>query len=402
MTSEKALSIFPHGFLFVTFLFLLIFPKGGFRLGEVPITWGYSFLCAFTFLFFLSQKKFHLSRDQKTALFALIPLQAFFLFHISYEGCASLGFTIAFLLSFYLLPWIFLSFLSEIFAHMNLMNALDALKKSVFFTAVIGIALLLSFYLLGKIIHIPFLTINAGDLDISESSKCNARGVLLKLYSTFQNGNIYGVAISIFLPLFYLLEKSWWKKRLVFLALFLTLSRTVWATLIVCEILNTLYVNKIKLSSLLLLGFKLAAVGAIAYAVTLQMSKDSDFLLDSTLGGRDHQLEVLKEWTLFGDSVPFPGIGEMIYFEVLKYLGLIGLLSFCIGILAPLGIFFLKTPLKRQAPHKKALAAGLILYLFAAVSDGALLFIPVLAFYWLAASLLLQEFHVDQICTSQA
>ena len=53
----------------------------------------------------------------------------------------------------------------------------------------------------GKFIEIPFLTVNAGDYGTLESTKHINRGGYLKLISTYNNGNVYGVATLILLPL---------------------------------------------------------------------------------------------------------------------------------------------------------------------------------------------------------
>ncbi len=395
---------FPHALLFLTFVFLFIFPKGGVRVANIPLTWGYLLLFLFSYLWVRSQKKLVLPRENRIVLFFLLPFQIVSLTSLSFHGIESFGFTFAFLISFFALPWIFLGFLSEVFEHLNFAKTAEYLRSAVFIVALFGLIQFILRFEWGINSHIPFLTINYGDIEIPEWEKCNDRGhIWIKLYSTFQNGNIYGVATSLLLPLFCYVEKSWWKRNLVFLAFLLTLSRTVWLGLVCCEILNHLYIRKVTKLSLMSLSLKLMACGTGAYLLARKMNRE---ILDSSLGGRDSQLGVIWEWTLIGEQTPFEGIGEMIYPEVLKYFGFLGLITFLLGILSPLWTFFVKTPLKRQPPLKRALAAGLMLYLIVAVSDGALLYIPIMAFYWIVAALLLkkptEDFSIDQITLRKA
>ena len=84
----------------------------------------------------------------------------------------------------------------------------------------------------GKMIEIPYLTVNIADYGLDEN-KYNLRfGFLMKLVSTYSNGNVYGAATVILLPLFDQIESKKAFRALVRVALFLTLSRTAWFALI--------------------------------------------------------------------------------------------------------------------------------------------------------------------------
>jgi len=51
-------------------------------------------------------------------------------------------------------------------------------------------------------IEIPYFTINAADVG-EVADKYNQRGNIMKLISTYNNGNIFGVCTLMFFPLFY-------------------------------------------------------------------------------------------------------------------------------------------------------------------------------------------------------
>jgi hypothetical protein len=79
----------------------------------------------------------------------------------------------------------------------------------------------------------------------------------------------------------------------------------------------------------------------------------------------------------------------MVYVSVLDIFGLVGLVAFILAMTGPLLLYATGTLPHAATPYKRALALGLVLYLLVAMSDGALLFIPVMAIYWFVASLLL-------------
>jgi hypothetical protein len=107
----------------------------------------------------------------------------------------------------------------------------------------------------------------------------------------------------------------------------------------------------------------------------------------------------------FFPSRPFDGFLEVVYMGVLNSLGLIGLLAFLVAMIAPLMFFFFRPksiitqlPYSPRAAERgrqdgliegRAIAAGLIIYLFISLSDGATLLIPVMAIYWFLAAFLL-------------
>jgi hypothetical protein len=170
-------------------------------------------------------------------------------------------------------------------------------------------------------------------------------------------------------------------------SLLLTLSRTVWLGLLAFELLNRLYVRPLTVRALgLLVGSVVVVIGGVLGALRL-MGMDPAFLFDRNLGGRIVQLEVLDEATIL-PRVSFEHILEMVYLSVLENFGLVGLVTFLIAMVTPLALHLLRAVPHAASEYKRCLAAGLMVYLFIALSDGALLFIPVMAFFWFVVSLL--------------
>jgi hypothetical protein len=117
------------------------------------------------------------------------------------------------------------------------------------------------------------------------------------------------------------------------------------------------------------------------------MNWDASFLFDSELGGRAEALQAVRPELVVG--APFQWGSEIIYLAALMSFGWFGLGAFAIGLLMPLLTHVLAVVPGARTQYKRSLAAGLLIYLFASFSDGALPYIPVMAFYWLVVGLLL-------------
>lgn len=260
-------------------------------------------------------------------------------------------------------------------------------KKSLLFISVFGIFLFFYRIATGNFLLIPFLTSNFHDMDSIEIAKCIARGDLFKLFSTYGNGNLYGICLLMLLPLYQLVEESFLKRSIVKLSLLLTLSRTVWIGLLFEEILRHLYIHKPTFSTLIRFASRILVIGLMIGLALAYLNYDVSFIFDPTLGGRSELLDVFSEWTWVG-AQPFEGISEITYLSVLKSFGLLGLIFFLAAITSPLWVyvFFTKT---QTSPLQRSLITGLCVYLFISCSDGAILYIPVMVFYWFLSSLLL-------------
>jgi hypothetical protein len=367
-------------FLFyLAFLFVVVFPKGGVKIAGIPITWGYVILGVSALFLILRKEKIKIETSRLNKLIAFIPLQILFIYKLVMFGQDNLGFTISFITSFFFLPFCFYVLFAKSIDNFDLEFFKKFLKESLFFLSCYGIFLFFYKIAYGSFIEIPMLTINLHDAGTLETTKCIDRGNgIFKLISTYNNGNLFGVCCLMWLPLYYLAEKSEVKKLIFRLALLLTLSRTVWYGAIFAEILYYLYTCKIEKRMWMKLGLILSFYFSSIFFITQFLNRYENFLTDTSLGGRSQQLLILKNFSLM-PSKSFFGILEMVYLGVLDEFGLVGIIAFLIAMLAP--IFINKN-------GNRALLSGLMIYLFVAISDGTILLIPTMAIYLFLASLL--------------
>ncbi len=374
--------------LFLLWLFLLVFPKGGFKIGEIPLTWGY-LLLTLTSLFSLFFKSHHCHQSRINVLLSLIPFQVITSVSILVNGIEITSFAISFFISLFFLPFTFLYTLSNQIENLDTEYLYKLITKGILFISLFGTFLFFYKIISGKFFEIPFITVNYHDFKEMEG-KCINRGNVFKLISTYNNGNIYGISILMFLPLYCLLERSYWKKGIVKLSLILTLSRTVWIGLLANEILSAIFIKNKNKFSIFNIIFGIAFTSFIILFVAQYFGFLSNFFFDRTLGGRGVIFDTLQ-LNLF-TTKPFWGIVEMTYIGILDQFGVMGLLTFLIAIFAPLIFLAHSITIKpNRDKHRLSLLCGLFIYLFISASDGALLYIPIMAFYWFCVSLAMRK-----------
>jgi hypothetical protein len=372
-------------------LFLLVFPKGGIKLAGVPITWGYLGFAPVLLWFIaraLAGRALPIARTRLAVLALLVPFQLVSWFALVAYGIESFGFAVSFLVTFFVVPPLLVLVFGAVLDRIEHDELLRWVRRGVLFIAAYGIFLFFFKLATGRFVEIPLLTVNLGDLGELEGKHID-RGGIFKLISTYNNGNIYGISVLILLPLYCWIEPRWTRRAVVKLSLLLTLSRTVWAGLVVFELLWRVLVERVSLRTAAVFTASLLVIaGGIWYALELMGRAPAGFLLDRNLGGRLSQLQGIEGVALLPGQ-PFTDILEMVYVSVLDIFGLVGLVAFILAMTGPLLLYATGTLPHAATPYKRALALGLVLYLLVAMSDGALLFIPVMAIYWFVASLLL-------------
>ena len=173
-------------------------------------------------------------------------------------------------------------------------------------------------------------------------------------------------------------------------SLVLTLSRTVWIGLLAYEVLSRLLVRRITWRTVISLALWVAlAIGGVLVALSL-FDRDVSFIFDRRLGGRIDQLTYLFEASILPSGI-FRTIEEMLYLSLIDSFGILGLVTFLIGITGPLVLYLGGFVEGRDTVYKRSLALGLLVHLIVAISDGATLYIPVMAIYWFLVTLLLSE-----------
>lgn len=295
----------------------------------------------------------------------------------SYE---SLGFLFSYILSMLLMPILFLFIYGKTidaprFDQVFSKTLINCLR----FVTVFGLILFMQKILTGKSLEIPYLTVNIDDLG-GLDEKYNLRGDIMKYTSTYNNGNILGICLLIFMPIYFSVEKKYVFKIIFLASLALTLSRTVWFGMLLFGLLSSLKNIKTKKGIFILIFSGVSVVIFVPLLLKL-INVDTSFLFDANLGGRLDQLSVLSNLTLFGDG-EFNGIAEIIYTSILQEFGIIGLILFIPYLLSPLIIYYFSNRAKTDRNYHW----GLLIYPVICLSDGAILLIPTMAFYWFLAS----------------
>jgi len=376
--------------LFLLVAFLLIFPKGGLKVADIPVTFGYVLLGVVAWAAWVHNlaagRAHRLTGRRALVIFCLVPFQLVVLASVAANGVESVGFLISVIASLAFLPFALIGLLGPQVDRLNLETLFKLLRFGVLVVALYGIFLFFYKLLSGHFLEIPYLTVNADDVGSLEDTKHIDRGGIFKLISTYNNGNIYGVCILMLLPLYELVQKSLSKRLVVKLSLVMTLSRTVWIGLLLYEIFSRAFLRRLSVRTVIgLLAALLLGAGGVSLALSL-LATDTSWIFDPDLGGRADLFSA--PITMFPE-VRFDGITEIVYLSVAAEFGVIGLGAFLVAMLPPVILHLMrKVPLARSR-YKRTLALSLWLYLMLALSDGALLYIPVMAFYWFIVALLL-------------
>lgn len=383
-------------------VFIVLLPKGGFRFfGGIPLTWGYLLLAVispFAFTVRLLGMPLRFPPRILAAVLLLVPMQALFLYAGFAYGIQSPQFTVSTFVGLFGLPWIYLLGFAPYFPMLDGERLARWFRNCVFYAAAYGILLFVLHPITGHFIEIPYVTVNAADVGQIETTKSIARGFFLKLISTYNNGNLYGVSTLLVLSIFMKLEKSRLRRMTVRLALLLTLARTVWAGLILYEVLSLAMplLQQIRTFPVLHLGAArrrligtLVTIALVFSSVVFTSSRGYylAFLFDRALGGRVAQISTAQSAT-FLPSRPLYGFQEILYASAAQYWGLTGLFAFTLIMVSPI-LFLIWDPSILQYPLRRAALKGLLIYIVLAASDGAFDYIPVMAFYWFVYTVML-------------
>lgn len=374
-------------------VFIVLFPKGGIKVYELPITWGYLFFGIAGLISLPSaiwdSNRYKISRLCGFVLLCLLPFQCIILLTFTMGSSATAAAPA--ITNFFIFPLVFLLLWRRWYLKGILSPVLKLVTICVFIAAVYGIFLFAVKLATGKLLEVPFLTVNAADVGSIELKDNLRGGLIMKLISTYNNGNVYGAATILLLPLFDALEASKLRRIAVRIALILTLSRTAWFGLLLDQMLTALSLTRAAFSSfprVRLLRLKktlLSASVVLVLAVpvmALAYAPALGFLFSSSadLGGRVGQLEVFRNFTLFPPG-PYDGFAEMVFPSALRTLGLVGFLSMLVLFLTPM-IYEIIDHAAYSDPIRRAAIKGLLLYFAVAWIDGAIDLIPIMAFYW--------------------
>jgi lipoprotein signal peptidase len=381
---ERQASSLQGTVLSVLFFYIIAFPKGGIKTGDVPITIGYVLTGVLLVLALLRASRLSLPLDRLLAFMPCLLLGLWSLFVLSVNGTESIGFTTSYFVSALYLPLFGLTFFSSLILDEHHDRIERVLVWAVRFIVVYGIFLFIFRQTTGKWIEIPYVTVNAADVGQLDDKHIN-RGGIFKLISTYNNGNVFGVAVAIMAPLYLRLEQKNLLRVALYVALFLTLSRTVWISAILILLLRAVS-RGIRPLTLLYLSAGLVLVGVMISFLLNLLGTDLSFIFDSNLGGRTNQLAAFDHVGI----IPQGAIGmlpEIVYTGILEQFGIPGLLFFVAHLVAAPLLLRLEGVRLLSVSRAASCQQGMLLYLLLAAADGAYSLIPVMMIFWMVAGM---------------
>lgn len=377
-----------HAYVAAFAILAIAIPKSGVAISGIPLNGIYLLICLS--LPFLVAK--FLVRGTTSGggydvyVLLLFPFWMLFLTITLMNGIAKPPAYVGYVMSLVVVPLFFYLWSCQLSPD-KLQYLLRAMVWCVRFAAAFGILLFLYKIATGQYFSIPLLTTTLG-ADQTLESRMNDRGGIFKLFSTYNNGNIYAVCMIMLLPVYSAIEKSRKWIVLLMLTIMLTLSRTAWALLLLYCIFEYLVFNKaVSVKKLILICVLLCVVVPGMIALLGVMGKDLGFLFDAGLGGRASYLAYFFN-AGFISHVPLYWSYEIPYVSIAEFVGLIGLLPFLMffsNIMLARSLFNVNRPVSRGA------CIGCVMYGVATFSDAALILVPTFIIYSLLVMLSFSE-----------
>jgi len=376
---------YTYYFCLFTLLVNLLLPKGGYYQDTLPITWGY-LLLAVAFLFTGSELLLELVCSGHRLFQICVCLLLAFASYVCIEYVFRSANTENLHTQLYIIVAVLGVPLAAISTtrYVLVRGGSDDLRKimawSLLGIFVVGVITFISSNWLGEFVGIPYVTFTGDDVSLLALKHVD-RGDIFKMGATYNNGNILGINLLIWAPLVTDYLKGKWKALSLglWIILFCTLSRTVWVGWIAVEVLTRLQSGRGTLRKLLIIPI----VGIIAAVIVWEAGfffngrGASNFLMDSDLGGRRDQLDVVLSF--FGTT--WDGLGrEIVYMWMLGCYGMVGTCLFLAAWTFP--VF---SPPAAPGAVARAAKIGLIAYLIMMASDGAFMLGPTQMTVWLVA-----------------
>jgi lipoprotein signal peptidase len=381
--AARRISLFGAAVAFMLF-YMIAFPKGGIKAGGVPLTIGYAFTPVLMALVAARGRGLSVPLDRLLALTSCAALAAWSAVVVNMNGAESAASLISYFVTVVYLPLFGLVTFSSLLLDDGRRLVERTLVWAVRTIVVFGIFLFVFKQATGHWIEIPFVTVNVGDTGNLDDKMIN-RGGIFKLISTYNNGNIFGVCVLVMAPLYLLLEERRLLRGALYLALFLTLSRTAWIGMALLFAIRS-FASGVRPTTILsmLVG---AGVGLLFLTGLLSaMGRDLSFLWDSNLGGRIGQLDALNDIRIIPDQT-FEAIPEIAYLGFIQFFGVPGLLFFLAYLATPPLLLWLEGVRPLSLTPAAACLQGMVLYMIIAGADAAFGLIPVMMIFWMIAGL---------------
>jgi hypothetical protein len=369
----------------IVVVFLVALPKSGFYIGSTPVYGLYLIILFLTPALLILRLNTPVKRigSQLPSALAIAPFWAVWLATELFIGHENVGYLGGHLFVFILIP-VFFYLLSLLYNGQTQATIFRTLILCIRMVAAFGIVSFMNTVLTGDYLNIPYLTTGGGDDTLSVWQRNNQRGELFKLVSTYNNGNIYGLCMAMLTPLYFRLEHRAFFKAILVASMILTLSRTVWLLTILALLMT--YGQGLTLRRFIALVASILICATAAVFLSANYLGGDRFLMDSSLGNRDKFFWMLDDFHLMPQE-PISAITEIPYLSIYHDFGLIGLVCFTLFFISPL-LLGSPSPFSiRLDPYRRAVNAGVLIYLFASLSDSALLFVPSFSCYGFLAFL---------------
>ena len=419
--------------IFLVVIFNVLIPKAGFKIGGVPVYVGNILFFFLLIAIFVKPWRIKISDRNFMFMFLLFPLYCFLRVSVPLlAGCVELpgprG-AITDITANSIYPLIFPVLIMMIKTEGQLKTLVKIIITCILITIIYDIAQ--AVFGIGAI-QIPGITVNYSDYSLAPNNwwrmKFNSISDSSKIFSTYQNGNLYGVNMLMFYPLLSLYfhrEHGILKSVLLVFSccavVFLTGSRTVWvgALLYICLISKRLITKgKVKTKSFLVtIIFMAAFIFSVGYFVTVFVPQVGRFLnsLDPkvflagagrTAGAINSFKWIFENGNVFDFMIGLYGTDatagayEMTYVAILFSYGIIGFIFW----LLPIVIISLR--LRRYALITNDIILngtyrGIFIYMACAFIDGGWWLPPTVLNLWLLIAVaykriqLIKEFQLS-------
>lgn len=357
-----------------TLIVLLAFPKAGVYAGNIPLTAGYALLALTGLLQLIrlaNRGGVKLRADYVFLGLMFLLLGVLQAGAFSMYGTQSLGSAISIVASTLIVPCLALLSVHWLVDTLGLDRFMRTLRIALLIVFVFGIASFAVYNTTGKVIGIPFVTTTGADVSLV-ADRHNLRGSMIKMFSTYNNGNILGVNVLIWGAVaaagttFSLMQ---FRSICV-----LTLSRSVWLGLAAMELAHAFLRRSVRGIAYSVAFVVLLTV--VVAAASISIGRDpTDFLLDANLGGR---VASFQENLYRSQKVGWTN--ESLY--AASYLAL-----------GPLGAILLVAtwvvPIVRGGTNRLQTNCRVALgvYMFVAAAEAAFNLVPTQASYWMIAGL---------------
>jgi hypothetical protein len=361
-----------------TVLILFGFPKAGVYLGNIPFTLSYVLvgMAAVFELVCLAKSSFRKLPMRYAWLGLLVLLLAILeLAYFRIYGMKSLGATVSVLVSTVVMPVLAILMTHWLLRILGMDGLIRCLRWAFVPVLFFGLASFLVYNMTGKVLGIPFVTTTGADV-ASVATRHNLRGPIIKMFSTYNNGNILGINLLLWGPI---VAVGSFRSSTAFRFLCVaTLSRSVWVGLLLLEVVKAVADRSYR--RLIQAAFGMALLFAIVVAASYLIGRDPySFLLDKDLGGRvsnlQDDLNVISNQRIGWSSESVPAAAWLAFGPA--------------GVLMISAIWAFPIVVGGKQTIQRAARLAMAVYFVVASVEGAFTLVPTQAIYWFLAALAL-------------